>query len=235
MRDRLPSMRTLNRKVMSRSGPCTVELILGVDSIRMACAKQICAAPATSGRISNRQLRWEKAANKPLTSHLHLRDRRGRCRQQNTRSAARAQPFCVPPDCSRPEVRYTKPLSTGTYKPLAFEGPAQLVKVFDEGAAKTRQALASLSDRAWEEKVRRVLAISRSNSVKSASLKAAECQMKEIGAAAHRRPGGESISSGSPAPRCPNLISKGFALDCADLQVCGSFLRCLHKLLSLWP
>src|SRR6516225_6178709 len=74
MRDRLPSMRTLKRKVMSRFGPCTVELILGVDSIRMACARQICVAQATGSRISNRRLRWEKA-NKASTSHLHLQDR----------------------------------------------------------------------------------------------------------------------------------------------------------------
>jgi uncharacterized damage-inducible protein DinB len=47
--------------------------------------------------------------------------------------------------------------STGTYRPLAFENAAQLVKVFDEGAAKTRQALASLSDRAWEENWKLVL------------------------------------------------------------------------------
>lgn len=39
--------------------------------------------------------------------------------------------------------------SSGSYKPLEFESGAQLVKVFDEGAAKVREALAKTSDEAW--------------------------------------------------------------------------------------
>jgi len=39
--------------------------------------------------------------------------------------------------------------SAGTYKPLAFESAAQLVRVFDEGAAKVRRALAKTPDEAW--------------------------------------------------------------------------------------
>lgn len=39
----------------------------------------------------------------------------------------------------------------GTYKPLPFESAAQLVAVFDEGAAKARSALASTPDTAWSE------------------------------------------------------------------------------------
>ena len=41
--------------------------------------------------------------------------------------------------------------STGSYKPLPFESGAQLVKVFDEGAAKVRQALSGTSDEAWSQ------------------------------------------------------------------------------------
>ncbi len=37
------------------------------------------------------------------------------------------------------------------YKPLAFESAAQLVRAFDEGAAKVRGALAGLPDNAWPE------------------------------------------------------------------------------------
>jgi uncharacterized damage-inducible protein DinB len=47
----------------------------------------------------------------------------------------------------------TKPLvdfSVGDWKPLEFESGAQLVKVLDEGAAKVRQALASMPDDAWQ-------------------------------------------------------------------------------------
>lgn len=39
--------------------------------------------------------------------------------------------------------------SAGSYTPLPFESGAQLVKVFDEGAAKVRQALIGTSDEAW--------------------------------------------------------------------------------------
>jgi uncharacterized damage-inducible protein DinB len=39
----------------------------------------------------------------------------------------------------------------GSYKPLPMESAAQLVKVFDEGAAKVRSALASLPDEAWKQ------------------------------------------------------------------------------------
>jgi len=41
--------------------------------------------------------------------------------------------------------------SVGNYKPLPFESAAQLVKVFDEGAAKVRQVLANMPDEAWQE------------------------------------------------------------------------------------
>jgi len=41
--------------------------------------------------------------------------------------------------------------SAGSYKPLPFESAAQLVKVFDEGAAKVRQALIGTRDEAWKE------------------------------------------------------------------------------------
>ena len=39
----------------------------------------------------------------------------------------------------------------GEYKPLPFESAAQLVRVFDEGAAKVREALPKVSDAAWSE------------------------------------------------------------------------------------
>src|SRR5438876_2724869 len=41
--------------------------------------------------------------------------------------------------------------SKGSYKPLPLESAAQLVSVFDEGAAKVRNALASLPDEAWKQ------------------------------------------------------------------------------------
>jgi uncharacterized damage-inducible protein DinB len=41
--------------------------------------------------------------------------------------------------------------ASGSYKPLPFESNAQLVKVFDEGSAKARAALAALPDSAWTE------------------------------------------------------------------------------------
>jgi uncharacterized damage-inducible protein DinB len=41
--------------------------------------------------------------------------------------------------------------SAGTYKPVPFESPAQLVKVLEEGAAKVRTALGQAPDAAWEE------------------------------------------------------------------------------------
>src|SRR5258708_5830086 len=41
--------------------------------------------------------------------------------------------------------------SQGSYNPLAFESAAQLVRAFDDGAAKTRGALAGLPDTAWLE------------------------------------------------------------------------------------
>jgi len=40
--------------------------------------------------------------------------------------------------------------SAGSYKPLPFESAAQLVKVFDEGAAKVRKALIQTPDEAWK-------------------------------------------------------------------------------------
>ena len=40
--------------------------------------------------------------------------------------------------------------SAGSYKPLPFESAAQLVRVFDEGAAKVRRALSDTSDEAWK-------------------------------------------------------------------------------------
>ena len=40
--------------------------------------------------------------------------------------------------------------SRQSYTPIAFESAAQLVRVFDEGAAKARAALAGLPDDAWE-------------------------------------------------------------------------------------
>ena len=39
--------------------------------------------------------------------------------------------------------------SAGSYTPLPFESAAQLVRVFDEGAAKVRQALINTPDEAW--------------------------------------------------------------------------------------
>jgi len=39
--------------------------------------------------------------------------------------------------------------SAGSYKPLPFESAAQLVRVFDEGAAKVRRALINTTDEAW--------------------------------------------------------------------------------------
>ncbi len=39
----------------------------------------------------------------------------------------------------------------GTYTPLAFESTAQLVRVFDEGAAKVRSALVGMTDEAWNQ------------------------------------------------------------------------------------
>ncbi len=38
-----------------------------------------------------------------------------------------------------------------SYTPLAFESAAQLVRVFDEGAANVRRALVNLPDAAWTE------------------------------------------------------------------------------------
>jgi len=40
--------------------------------------------------------------------------------------------------------------SAGSYKPLPFESAAQLVRVFDEGAAKVRPALVGIPDDAWQ-------------------------------------------------------------------------------------
>jgi uncharacterized damage-inducible protein DinB len=40
--------------------------------------------------------------------------------------------------------------SAGSYKPLPFESAAQLVGVFDEGAAKVRQALIDTTDDTWK-------------------------------------------------------------------------------------
>jgi len=39
----------------------------------------------------------------------------------------------------------------GEYKPLPFESAAQLVRLFDEGAAKVRAALSTMPDAAWTE------------------------------------------------------------------------------------
>jgi uncharacterized damage-inducible protein DinB len=41
--------------------------------------------------------------------------------------------------------------ATGSYKPLPLESAAQLVRVFDEGAAKAREALVNVPDEAWEQ------------------------------------------------------------------------------------
>jgi len=46
-----------------------------------------------------------------------------------------------------PELDFSK----GEYKPLQFESAAQVLRVFDEGAAKGRAALAGMSDGAWKE------------------------------------------------------------------------------------
>lgn len=51
------------------------------------------------------------------------------------------------PILTSPEVDFAK----GSYKPLVVESPAQLVKVFDEGATKVRETLASTPDEAWTE------------------------------------------------------------------------------------
>ena len=40
--------------------------------------------------------------------------------------------------------------SSGSYKPLPFESAAQLVRVFDEGAAKVRKALIQTPEEAWK-------------------------------------------------------------------------------------
>ena len=48
---------------------------------------------------------------------------------------------------TQPEVDF----SQGSYKPTPFESPAQLLRVFDEGAAKVRGALSGMSDGAWSE------------------------------------------------------------------------------------
>jgi uncharacterized damage-inducible protein DinB len=41
--------------------------------------------------------------------------------------------------------------SQGSYKPLPLESAAQLVRVFDEGVAQARSALAGLPDEAWKQ------------------------------------------------------------------------------------
>lgn len=41
--------------------------------------------------------------------------------------------------------------SQSSYTPTPFESPAQLRRVFDEGATKVREALSSTSDRAWSD------------------------------------------------------------------------------------
>jgi len=41
--------------------------------------------------------------------------------------------------------------ASGTYKPLPFESPAQLVRALDEGAAKVRAALLNTPDEAWQQ------------------------------------------------------------------------------------
>ena len=46
-----------------------------------------------------------------------------------------------------PELDFAK----GTIKPLPFESAAQLVKAFDEGAAKVREALEATPDSAWKD------------------------------------------------------------------------------------
>jgi uncharacterized damage-inducible protein DinB len=47
-----------------------------------------------------------------------------------------------------PQLEFT----AGSYQPLPFESGAQLVKVFDEGAAKVRKALTGMPDEAWQAK-----------------------------------------------------------------------------------
>lgn len=42
--------------------------------------------------------------------------------------------------------------SRGSFQPLAFESPAQLVRVLDEGAAKVRAVLKTTPDSAWNDK-----------------------------------------------------------------------------------
>ena len=42
--------------------------------------------------------------------------------------------------------------SQRTYTPLQFESAEQLVRVFDEGAAQVRAALAAMNDAAWTER-----------------------------------------------------------------------------------
>jgi uncharacterized damage-inducible protein DinB len=39
----------------------------------------------------------------------------------------------------------------GTYTPMAFESTAQLVRAFDEGVAKVRNALVGMPDEAWSQ------------------------------------------------------------------------------------
>ncbi len=46
-----------------------------------------------------------------------------------------------------PELDFSK----GSVKPATMESAAQLVSLFDEGAAKTREALAGIRDDAWTE------------------------------------------------------------------------------------
>ncbi len=41
--------------------------------------------------------------------------------------------------------------SKGSFTPLPFEGPAQLVRAFDDGAATLRSALAGMSDSGWND------------------------------------------------------------------------------------
>src|SRR6202049_1576955 len=46
-----------------------------------------------------------------------------------------------------PELDFSK----GSFTPLPFESPAQLVNAFDEGAAKVRAALQATPDKGWQE------------------------------------------------------------------------------------
>ena len=46
-----------------------------------------------------------------------------------------------------PELDFAK----GSFKPATMESAAQLVRLFDEGASQTRDALASMPDEAWQE------------------------------------------------------------------------------------